>query len=152
MKMVRNKKISLLPKIKRTETYTFLFYEERGLKCYLQTPLSLKNEAWTEVFKRHLSLFYFSLLTCYQPHYHPIGSLSWLLMEKNPIWWTWVWSKITRTCDLSLHYCMTKSGVESSSTIESLSTLYSSTNQPSSIRCTSPLDYPQQRVTLSTTT
>lgn len=39
MRMVINKKISLLPKIRRTETYTFLFFEERGLKCYLQTPL-----------------------------------------------------------------------------------------------------------------
>ena len=71
---------------------------------------------------------------------------------ENPVWQTWDWSKITRTCDLNLHYCLTKNGVESSYIFESLSTLYSSTNQPSSIRCTSPLDYPQQRVTLSTTT
>ncbi|GJX06744.1 hypothetical protein Tco_0194676 [Tanacetum coccineum] len=34
------KKISLLLKIKRTEAYTLLFFEERGLKCCLQTPLS----------------------------------------------------------------------------------------------------------------
>ncbi|GKA76306.1 hypothetical protein Tco_0782767 [Tanacetum coccineum] len=38
--MVENKKISLLSKIKRTEAYTFLFFEERGLKCYLRMSSS----------------------------------------------------------------------------------------------------------------
>lgn len=111
---------------------------------------NLKNEAWTDVFKHHFSLFNFSLLTRCQPHYHAVGSLSWLLMEKNPIWWTWEWSKITRTCDLSLHKCVTKSGVESSCNFESLTTLYSLTNQPSSIRRTSPLEYRQLQVSCDT--
>ncbi|GJY09596.1 hypothetical protein Tco_0377781 [Tanacetum coccineum] len=38
--MVENKKISLLSMIKRTEAYTFLFFEERGLKCCLQISSS----------------------------------------------------------------------------------------------------------------
>ncbi|GKD22737.1 hypothetical protein Tco_1224440 [Tanacetum coccineum] len=63
--MVKHKKISLLPKIKRTEAYTFLLFEKRGLKCCLQTPyvieerglnryviLSLKSEAITDVNRR----------------------------------------------------------------------------------------------------
>ena len=45
---------------------------------------------------------------------------------------------------------MTKSGEEISCNIESLSTLYSSTNQPSSIRRTSPFEYRQLRVSYDT--
>ena len=38
MRMVINKKIPLLPKIKRTQAYAFLFFDERGLKRCQQTP------------------------------------------------------------------------------------------------------------------
>ena len=42
-------KISLPPKIKRTNTYTFLFLEERGLKCCRQTPcLQVRGLNWCE--------------------------------------------------------------------------------------------------------
>ena len=42
-------KISLPPKIKRTDTYTFLFLEERGLKCCRQTPyVEVRGLNWCE--------------------------------------------------------------------------------------------------------
>ena len=66
------------------------------------------------------------------------------LSDVNLIFPTWRRSRIPRFCDLNLHHCMTTSGVETSC-IESLSTLYSSTIQPSSIRRTSPLEYRQLR-------
>ncbi|GKA42861.1 hypothetical protein Tco_0735521 [Tanacetum coccineum] len=43
MRMIKNKKISLLLKIKRTEAYTFLLFKERGLKRCQQTPFDIKE-------------------------------------------------------------------------------------------------------------
>ena len=141
----------------RNRKHTHYVYDGNGgsVTPYVQSTdyvWSIINSPWESTADKHL--YSFILLST---NSLPTPLSFWRLFVvttdgENPIWRTWDWSKITRTCDLNLHYFLTKSGVESSSTIESLSTLYSSTNQPSSIRCTSPLDYPQQRVTLSTTT